>query len=53
MNDGARTLAGLAGFVALGLSPSFVDWQTEPQRRGAIVLFYAVAVALLYLGLFH
>lgn len=44
-------LAAVAGFVALGLSPSFVDWQTSPEKRGAIVAFYVVAVGLLYFGL--
>lgn len=47
-----KQLTGLAGFVVLGLSPSFVDWQEEPTKRKQMVLFYAVAVALIYYGVF-
>lgn len=43
--------AALAGFVVLGLSPSFVDWQQSPEKRGAIILFYAVGLALVYYGI--
>lgn len=46
-----RKAAALVGFVLLGLSPSFVDWQQSPNRRGEIVLFYAVGLTLIYLGL--
>lgn len=45
-----RKAAALTGFVVLGLSPSFVDWQTSPEKRKQIVLYYAVAVALIYYG---
>lgn len=45
-----RTLAALAGFVVLGLSPSFVDWQQSPDERGKILAFYAVGLALIYAG---
>lgn len=45
-----RSAAALAGFVVLGLSPSFVDWQESPEKRRQMVLFYAVAVALIYYG---
>lgn len=45
--------AGLAGFVVLGLSPSFVDWQQSPEKRWQMVAFYAVAVALIYVGVFR
>lgn len=42
----------LAGFLALGLSPSFVDWQQSNGReREKIVAYYAVALALIYFGL--
>ena len=47
-----RTAAGLAGFVVLGLSPSFVDWQTDPDKRKQIVVFYAVGLVLVWLGVF-
>jgi hypothetical protein len=46
----SRKLAALAGFLALGLSPSFVDWQQSPGKRWQIVAYYAGAVALLYYG---
>lgn len=47
----ARKLAALAGFVVLGLSPSFVDWQQSPDQRGRILVFYAVGLTLVYAGL--
>ncbi len=46
----ARTAAALAGFIVLGLSPSFVDWQQSPEKRKSIVLFYAIGLALIYFG---
>jgi hypothetical protein len=46
----ARVVAGLVGFVLLGLSPSFIDWQQSPDRRGEIVAYYATAIALIYVG---
>lgn len=49
--DRRRLAAALAGFVILGLSPSFVDWQEAPERRGQIVAFYAAGLALIYVGL--
>lgn len=48
-----RKPAALAGFVAIGLSPSFIDWQQSPEKRWQILLYYAVALALLYYGLLH
>ncbi len=45
-----KPLLALAGFVILGLSPSYVDWQQSPEKRGQMVGFYAVAVALIYFG---
>ncbi len=49
---GGRKAVGMAGFVVLGLSPSFVDWQQSPARRWQIVLFYIGGLALIYLGVF-
>ncbi len=49
----AKTAAGLAGFVVLGLSPSFVDWQQSPSKRGQMIAFYAVGLTLIYLGIFR
>lgn len=48
-----RQLSAMAGFVVLGLTPSFVDWQQSPEKRRQIVLFYGVALALIYVGLFR
>ena len=49
----AKTVSALAGFVVLGLSPSFVDWQQSPEKRTQMVVFYAVGLALIYFGLFR
>ena len=47
-----RTVAALLGFLVLGLSPSFVDWQQADERqRGEILGYYGVALALIYVGL--
>lgn len=51
MNE--RTLAGMAGFVVLGLSPSFVDWQQSPDKRKQIIVFYAIGLALIWFGVFR
>lgn len=45
--------AALTGFVVLGLSPSFVDWQQAPDKRAQIIMFYAAGLALIYWGLLH
>ena len=42
--------AALVGFVIMGLSPSFVDWQQSPDKRGRMLLFYAVGLSLVYYG---
>jgi len=47
-----RKLLAIGGFVVLGLSPSFVDWMQSPGDRPKMVAFYAVGVALIWLGLF-
>jgi len=47
-----KTISGLAGFVVLGLSPSFVDWQESPDKRKQILLFYGVGLALIWFGIF-
>lgn len=48
-----RELAALAGFIVLGLSPSFVDWQEAPEKRRQMVGFYLVAVLLIWAGVFR
>lgn len=50
MNEKQAT--ALLGFVVLGLSPSYVDWEQSPEKRKQMVLFYAVAVGLIYYGVF-
>jgi hypothetical protein len=45
-----RKALALAGFVVLGLSPSYVDWQQSPEKRPMMVGFYAVAIALIWFG---
>jgi hypothetical protein len=49
MNE--RKLVALVGFVVLGLSPSFVDWQQSPEKRRSILFFYVTGLALIYYGL--
>ena len=44
-------LIAILGFLALGLSPSFVDWQEAPERRPQMVLYYTVAIGLIAFGL--
>ena len=49
----AKTVSALAGFVVLGLSPSFVDWQQtdgDRRKRAEIVGFYAVGLFLVWYG---
>jgi hypothetical protein len=48
-----RKLLAIGGFVALGLSPSFEDWFQSPQDRPKMVAFYAVGIALIWVGLFR
>jgi uncharacterized membrane protein YccC len=45
-----RKVLALVGFVVLGASPSFVDWQQSPEQRPRMVAFYAVAIVLIYVG---
>lgn len=46
-----RKAAALVGFVVLGLTPSFVDWEQSPEKRIQIVAFYSVGLGLIYFGL--
>jgi len=39
------------GFLALGLSPSFIDWEQSPELRPQFVAYYAIALLLIYDGL--
>ena len=49
--SGGKKAAALAGFVVLGLSPSFVDWEQSPEKRLQILAFYAIGLTLVYVGL--
>ena len=48
----AKTVAGMAGFIALGLSPSYVDWQQSPGKRKPIIVFYVIGLLLIWFGVF-
>jgi hypothetical protein len=37
--------------LAVGLSPSFIDWQENPQKRWQIASYYLVAATLIAAGL--
>ncbi len=39
------------GFVILGLSPSFVDWQQTPEKRKQMILFYGVGITMIWYGI--
>ena len=49
MNE--KKASALIGFIVLGMSPSFVDWQQAPEKRKQMLLFYAVGLTLVYYGL--
>jgi hypothetical protein len=49
--SGGRKLSALVGFVVLGASPSFVDWQQSPEKRKQMIGFYALGLFLIYYGL--
>ena len=48
-----RTLSAMAGFVVLGLSPSFLDWKQSPDKksRQQFFLYYGVAMLLIWFGI--
>ena len=43
-----RKASALGGFVVLGLSPSFVDWQQSPEKRWQILLFYGIGLLVVH-----
>lgn len=47
-----KKAAAISGFVILGLSPSYVDWQQSPDKRKSMIMFYSIGVLLIYFGLF-
>lgn len=46
-----KRMAAIIGFLIFGLSPSFVDWQESPDKRGRMIGFYVVGLSLVYYGL--
>ena len=46
-----KKVGALVGFIVLGMSPSFVDFQQSPDKRKQMYVFYAVGLALVYYGL--
>lgn len=44
--------AALAGFLILGLSPSFMDWKQSPDQKSHMefIAYYGVALVLIYYG---
>lgn len=40
----------MTGFVILALSPSFIDWKQSPDDRWQFILYYSIALALVYYG---
>lgn len=46
-----RKLLALGGFIVLGLSPSFVDWEQSPEKRKQIILFYGAGITMFWFGL--
>ena len=51
MKTGWGKLSVMLGVLAMGLSPSFIDWQQEPDKRAQIVSYYIASLALVGLGL--
>jgi len=45
-----KTISALVGFVVLGLSPSFIDWQQSPEKRKQIIGFYGIGLFLIWYG---
>jgi hypothetical protein len=48
-----RKVMALVGFIVLGLSPSFVDWEQSPEKRNQILGFYGVGLGLVYFGILN
>lgn len=45
-----KKIAALVGFLVLGLSPSFIDWEQSPEKRKQVIFYYGAALGLLYYG---
>lgn len=46
-----KKAAAMASFVILGLSPTYLEWKQQPDKRPQIVVYYLVAGGLFYYGL--
>jgi hypothetical protein len=44
-------LATIAGFIILGLSPSFIDFRQSPELRGQFIIYYLVGIILIAWGM--
>jgi len=47
----AYRLIAILGFVALALSPSFLDWEQSPEMRWQFLIYYGIAIPLVFIGL--
>ena len=45
-----RKLMAMVGFTVLALSPSFEDWEQSPELRRQFLVYYGVALPLIYFG---
>lgn len=43
-------LIAMLGFLALGLSPSFIDWEQSPDLHKQIIVYYAITIILIWFG---
>jgi len=48
-----RKWLALAGFLVLGVSPSFMDWKQspDPKSHAQFIGYYALAIGLIYYGI--
>jgi len=44
-------LVAIIGFIILGLSPSFVDFEQSPNLRRQMIAFYVVGITFIFFGL--
>ncbi len=49
--NSSKKLAAMGGFILMGLSPSFIDYQQSPSKRKSMLAFYVVGLFLVYYGL--
>lgn len=47
-----KHIIAIIGFLALGLSPSYIDWKEEPEMRRSMVWYYLITLALIWFGIF-